>query len=71
MNAQEKHQTFHLRGYCRRNGYNGIGQGGHGQTFLGKWGQASLPCLYTFPNYCVNSGEVYPEDEANSITPQG
>ena len=30
------------------NGYNGIGQGEHGQTFLGKWGQASLPCLDTF-----------------------
>ena len=37
----------------KENGYNGIGQGEHGWAFLGKWGQASLPCLYSFSKLCV------------------
>ena len=37
------------------NGYNCIGQGEHGWTFREKWGQASLPCLYTFSNVCAKS----------------
>ena len=34
-------------------GYNGIGRGEHGWTFREKWGQARLPCLYTFSKFCV------------------
>ena len=37
------------------NGYNGIGQGEHGWAFRKKWGQAILPCLYTFSKFCVKS----------------
>ena len=43
------------RGEGKQNGYNGIGQGEHGWAFCEKWGQASLPCLYTFSKFCVNS----------------
>ena len=39
------------------NRYNGAGQGEHGQTFLGKWGQASLPCLYSFSKLCVKPSQ--------------
>ena len=37
------------------NGYNGIGQGEHGWTFRRKWGQAILPCPYSFPKKCAKS----------------
>ena len=37
------------------NGYNGIGQGEHGWTFREKWGQAILPCPYSFPKKCAKS----------------
>ena len=42
---------------CEREekGYHGIGQAEHGWAFLGKWGQASLPYLYTFSNFCGKS----------------
>ena len=39
------------------NGYNGIGQGEHGWTFRRKWGQAILPCPYSFPKKCAKSRE--------------
>ena len=37
------------------NGYNGIGQGERGWTFRRKWGQAILPCPYSFPKKCAKS----------------
>ena len=41
------------------NGYNGIGQGEHGWTFRRKWGQAILPCPYSFPKKCAKSSKGY------------
>ena len=46
------------------NVYNGGGQGEHGQTFLAKWGQATLPCLYTFPKCCGNSSQETAHQDA-------
>ena len=43
------------RGEGMEHGPNGIGQGEHGWAFRGKCGLASLPCLYTFSNFCAKS----------------
>ena len=43
------------RGEGMEYGYNGIGQGEHGGTFLEKWGPASLPCSYNLSSFCAKS----------------